>query len=120
MIRLEGPDRDVSAQSGTEFAASDAFLFPAARRIVEPVVSEASDWVWLSTAQATRRVGVTTRTLYRFIDDGLVPAYRMGRVLRLVADDVDAFIERSRIEPGSLRHLYPPPLGDAEGDAETG
>ena len=31
----------------------------------------------------------------------------MGRVIRLKATDVDTFIEGSRIEPGTLEHLYP-------------
>ncbi|MGQ0434810.1 MAG: helix-turn-helix domain-containing protein [Microthrixaceae bacterium] len=62
---------------------------------------------WLSTQDAARRLGITPRTLYRFIDLGDLPAYRLGRVIRLKADDVDAFIESSRIEPGSLEHLYP-------------
>lgn len=62
---------------------------------------------WLSTQDAARRLGVTPRTLYRFIDLGDLPAYRLGRVIRLKAEDVDAFIEASRIEPGSLEHLYP-------------
>ena len=47
------------------------------------------------------------RTLYRFIDEGQLPAYKMGRVIRLQAGDVDAFIERARIVPGTLEHLYP-------------
>lgn len=62
---------------------------------------------WLSTQDAARRLGITPRTLYRFIDLGDLPAYRLGRVIRLKADDVDAFIESSLIEPGSLEHLYP-------------
>jgi len=62
---------------------------------------------WLSTQEAARRLGVTPRTLYRFIDQGDLPAYRLGRVIRLKKADVDAFIEASRIEPGSLEHLYP-------------
>lgn len=66
-----------------------------------------SEIEWLSTQDAARRLGVTPRTLYRFIDLGDLPAYRLGRVIRLKADDVDAFIESSRIEPGSLEHLYP-------------
>ncbi len=66
-----------------------------------------SEIVWLSTQDAARRLGITPRTLYRFIDLGDLPAYRLGRVIRLKADDVDAFIESSRIEPGSLEHLYP-------------
>ena len=62
---------------------------------------------WLSTAEAARRLGVTPRTLYRFIDEGALPAYKLGRVIRLQLAEVDAFIERARIEPGSLEHLYP-------------
>ncbi len=66
---------------------------------------------WLSTADAAKRLGVTPRTLYRFIDEGQVPGYRMGRVIRLKQADVDAFIERCAIEPGSLEHLYPDTAG---------
>ncbi|HEX4868681.1 MAG TPA: helix-turn-helix domain-containing protein [Acidimicrobiales bacterium] len=65
---------------------------------------------WLSTQDAARRLGVTPRTLYRFIDVGELPAYRLGRVIRLKAEDVDRFIEASRIEPGTLEHLYPEPV----------
>jgi excisionase family DNA binding protein len=65
---------------------------------------------WLSTGEAARRLGITSRTLYRFIDEGLVPAYRFGRVIRLTEHEVDAFIESSRIQPGTLEHLYPEPI----------
>jgi excisionase family DNA binding protein len=67
----------------------------------------APDAVWLSSQDAAKRLGVTARTLYRFIDQGDLPAYRLGRVIRLKLADVDAFIDASRIEPGSLEHLYP-------------
>lgn len=66
-----------------------------------------ADIEWLSTQEAARRLGITTRTLYRFVDQGEIPAYRMGRVIRLQAADVDSFIQGSRIEPGTLEHLYP-------------
>ena len=62
---------------------------------------------WLSTADAAKRVGITPRTLYRFIDNGELPAYRFGRVIRLKESEVDRFIESCRIEPGTLEHLYP-------------
>ena len=64
---------------------------------------------WLSTAEAAKRLGITPRTLYRFIDQGDIPAYRFGRVIRLKADEVDTFIEKCKIEPGTLEHLYPEP-----------
>ena len=56
---------------------------------------------------AARRLGITPRTLYRFIDQGELPAYRFGRVIRLKDSDVETFIEAHRIEPGTLEHLYP-------------
>ena len=62
---------------------------------------------WLSTKEAAERLGVTLRSLYRFIDEGGLTAYKFGRVIRLKESDVDAFIEASRIAPGSLEHLYP-------------
>lgn len=68
---------------------------------------------WLSTADAAKRVGITPRTLYRFIDSGELAAYRFGRVIRLKESEVDTFIEACRIAPGSLEHLYPEAVGDA-------
>ena len=65
--------------------------------------------VWMSTKEAAERLGITLRTLYRFIDEGSLPAYKVGRVIRLKQDEVDAFIEGTRIEPGTLAHLYPEP-----------
>jgi len=62
---------------------------------------------WLSTKEASSRLGVTLRSLYRFIDTGQLSAYRFGRVIRLMDSDVEAFIESRRIEPGDLEHLYP-------------
>jgi excisionase family DNA binding protein len=78
---------------------------------------------WLSTADAARILGVTNRTLYRFIDEGQLVAYKFGRVIRLKESDVDAFIEASRIEPGTLEHLYPDTgrghAADTDADTDT-
>lgn len=62
--------------------------------------------IWLSTKEAARHLGITTRTLYRLIDSGQVPAYKFGRVIRLKEHEVEEFVEHARIEPGSLEHLY--------------
>ncbi len=71
---------------------------------------------WLSSNQAAERLGVSLRTLYKFVDEGLVPAYKFGRVIRLREHEIDAFIEASRIAPGTLDHLYPEAKGaGAEG-----
>lgn len=69
---------------------------------------------WLSTADAATELGITPRTLYRFIDEGQLPAYRFGRVIRLKAEEVASFVETCRIEPGTLEHLYPEPVEKAE------
>lgn len=67
---------------------------------------------WLSTKEAARRLGITPRTLYRLIDEGQLPAYKFGRVIRLQEHEVDEFIGQARIQPGELEHLYP--RADAE------
>ena len=62
---------------------------------------------WLSTKEAARQPGITTRTLYRLVDQGELPAYKMGRVLRLLGHEVDAYTESCRVQPGELSHLVP-------------
>jgi excisionase family DNA binding protein len=44
-----------------------------------PLVAEGS--VWMSTKQASAYLGVNLRTLYRFIDEGGLPAFKFGRVI---------------------------------------
>jgi excisionase family DNA binding protein len=74
---------------------------------------------WMSTKEAAEHLGVTLRSLYRFIDEGMVTAYKFGRVIRLQQGDVERFIESCRIAPGSLEHLYPELKGSRE-DAHAG
>jgi excisionase family DNA binding protein len=69
---------------------------------------------WMSTKEAAEHLGVTLRSLYRFIDEGTLPAYKFGRVIRLKEEDVEGFIDACRIPPGSLDHLYPELKGAAE------
>lgn len=75
---------------------------------------DAREIEWINTDEAARHLGITTRTLYRFIDKGELPAYRFGRVFRLKRDEVEAFIESCRVEPGTLSHLYPDPSSPAD------
>lgn len=65
-------------------------------------MSSSNSIVWLNTAESARRLGVTPRTLYRFIDEGQLPAYRFGRVIRLKETEVEEFIDACRIAPGTL------------------
>jgi excisionase family DNA binding protein len=48
---------------------------------------------WMGTTTAREALGVGTQRLYRMIDTGKIPAYRIGRVIRLRRVDV----ERSRL-----------------------
>ncbi len=74
-----------------------------------------ADITWLNTNETARRLGITPRTLYRFIDDGRLPAYRFGRVIRLKESEVADFIEECRITPGSLERSG---LDDSVDDAD--
>ena len=82
-------------------------------RELESIVMS-GDISWLSTAAAAERLGITPRPLSRFIDEGQLAAYKFGRVIRLKQDDVDAYIESCRVEPGSMSHLYPETAGSGE------
>ena len=62
---------------------------------------------WMSTKEASDFLGVNLRTLYRFIDEGELVAYKFGRVIRLKVSDVESFVESAKIAPGTLEHLYP-------------
>lgn len=62
---------------------------------------------WLGTPAASSYLGIGLRKMYRLIDQGDIPAYQMGRVLRIKQQDLDAYLEQARVEPGSLRHLRP-------------
>jgi excisionase family DNA binding protein len=75
---------------------------------------------WLSTKEAAERLGITLRSLYRFIDEGDLVAYKFGRVIRLQEADVVRFIDDSRIPPGSLEHLYPELKGNPRERASDG
>ena len=75
------------------------------------------EMVWLGTKSSAEYLGITPRTLYRLIDEGQLTAYRFGRVIRVKQSDVDDFIRESRVEPGSLKHLYPEPRVGNDEDA---
>ena len=72
---------------------------------------------WVSSSEAAERIGVTARTLYRFINEGPLTAYRFGRVIRVRPADIATFVENNRIQPGSLGHLLPDKT-DADEDDE--
>ncbi len=62
---------------------------------------------WLSAPEAAAALGLTLRTVYSIIDAGDLTAYKFRRVLRIKRADLDDYMERSRVNPGDLAHLYP-------------
>jgi excisionase family DNA binding protein len=62
---------------------------------------------WLSSSEAAAFLGVSQRTVYSLIDAGDIPAYRVGRVIRVRTQELEAYRSSVRIAPGTLRHLHP-------------
>ena len=50
---------------------------------------------WLSPTAAASRLGVQVRDVYRLIDTGGLPGYRIGGSVRLLAHEVDEFGRQS-------------------------
>lgn len=57
--------------------------------------------LFLTSLEVAHLLRVSKLTVYRFVDRGLLPFYRIGRALRFRKDDVAAFTEARR---GSGRH----------------
>ena len=72
---------------------------------------------WVGTREAAEQVGVTLRSLYRFIDEGSLPAYKMGRVIRLRSEDLATFCSK---RPGSAGLVHPDPDHDDPDDGLSG
>lgn len=68
--------------------------------------------IWYSTAETAIRLGVTPRTVYSLANSGELVGYRIGRVHRYQAADIQSFLDRRRIQPGDLDHL----LGNDEAE----
>jgi excisionase family DNA binding protein len=61
-------------------------------------VMELPESEWLSVQQARCLLDVSRLTLLRLIDAGDLPAYRIGRRIRLRAADVEAYRRRRQGE----------------------
>lgn len=54
--------------------------------------------VWLTRDEAARRLGVSVRTIDRYISGGQLPAHRLpgGRLIRIKENDLQALAESGR------------------------
>jgi excisionase family DNA binding protein len=83
--------------------------------------TSASEPIWLGTPKAAKYLGAHLRLLYKLIDTGQIPAYRVGRVMRVRIANLDAFLVATRVEPGTLGHLHagrPAPSWGEDDDAD--
>jgi excisionase family DNA binding protein len=61
---------------------------------------------WFGVPALAEELGVTLRTVYRLLDSGELASYRIGRVIRVRRRDVEEFLERVKVRPGDLAHVY--------------
>jgi excisionase family DNA binding protein len=50
---------------------------------------------WITPAQAATRLGTAIRDVYRMVDGGRLPAYRIGGEIRLLAHEVEDYARRT-------------------------
>ena len=53
----------------------------------------------LTTEEAAEKLGVSTRTMRRLVAQRRIRHWRVGRLVRLQAGDVDSFLSRCMVEP---------------------
>ncbi|MFN0090129.1 MAG: helix-turn-helix domain-containing protein [Acidimicrobiales bacterium] len=51
----------------------------------------------LSCADAAELLGIQPNTLRRLIEHGRLPAYRVGRLVKLRPEDLDEYVRRNRM-----------------------
>lgn len=101
------------------FAFFAELPLPRSQRRSTPVSDEdgEADLVLPATvAEACSYVGgVRPRFIYGLVADGKLRARQHGQSLQIEVSSLAALVEKSRLSPGQLRHLYPPPrLGPAK------
>jgi excisionase family DNA binding protein len=67
----------------------------------------------LAVSEVAKRFSVSDQTIYRWIDDGLLPVVKVRRLLRIRQSDVDRLLEESSPQA-------PPTAGGWSGEAPEG
>ncbi len=47
---------------------------------------------WLSIAEVSQYIGVSTDTIYKWIDKKGLPAYKVGRLWKFKAEEIDQWV----------------------------
>ena len=50
----------------------------------------------LSVDQVADRLAVSSKTVWRWLDAGVLPRHRLGRLVRIAEEDLDTFLRKSR------------------------
>jgi len=56
----------------------------------------------LTASEVARILGLGTSTIYQLIRQGALASVRFGRAVRVLPDDLQAFIEANRVNTSSL------------------
>lgn len=69
---------------------------------------------WITVPHAAKLLGLALHSVYDLIDRGelaaevtMPPGPKRRRSVRLRRQDVQDYLERARVRPGEIRHLYP-------------
>jgi excisionase family DNA binding protein len=70
---------------------------------------------WITVPVAAQLLGLALHSVYDLIDRGelaaevtVPPEPKRRRSVRLRRQDIDDFLDRARVKPGELSHLFPP------------
>ena len=55
-----------------------------------------------SVKTLAEKLAITPMTVYRLVDQGRLPAVKIGKSIRFKPQDIDAFLETVRVGPGGL------------------
>jgi excisionase family DNA binding protein len=55
--------------------------------------------LWLNTKDVAKLIGVTTRTIQNYRDQGMLPFSQIGRVIRYRASDIQDFLMQYYVQP---------------------
>lgn len=57
---------------------------------------------WLTVEQIAAHLQISKETVYRWLDQGKVPAHRVGRQWRFQVAEVDAWVQRGHADQAEL------------------
>src|SRR5215217_2742482 len=73
---------------------------------MEVIETERKEEAYLSLSETARMLGVSERTIHRWIQGGRLPVYKPGHAYRFRLSEVEAFLEEHRAVP--LDQTAPP------------